>query len=271
MELTLESGPAREVRTRAELERALADVGGEGNGFAVLGKAPEVYLQTAAIGPARFVVEYRDGSEASHFRSKRTDLSHDEVVALFGYYLDGSSEWRDSLEWTPAFAASGKSGASGRGRTIVAVAFGLMGLALVVLGLRFASATRAFIDRSARASGTVVELARSREGGSYFPVVRFETPDGRTVTFRNRTGGDPPSHRVGETVPVLYDRAQPERAAIDTPSSLWLGPVLVGGLGVIFCAVAAGALLLAARNRRAAAPRAPGSPAPRSDRGLVRR
>jgi hypothetical protein len=41
----------------------------------------------------------------------------------------------------------------------------------------------------------------------FFPSVRFQTPDGRTVEFQNKIGTNAPP-RVGDEVTVFYDPAR---------------------------------------------------------------
>jgi hypothetical protein len=69
-----------------------------------------------------------------------------------------------------------------------------------------------------RTSGIVVdhEYRRDRDGDPVpYPLVRFQTPDGRFVTAGTDFGGSlVPA--VGDRVDVLYDPARPEEAHIDS-------------------------------------------------------
>ncbi len=56
-----------------------------------------------------------------------------------------------------------------------------------------------------------------------FPVVRFQTQDGKTVEFESGLGTNIPP-RVGEEVTVIYDPSRPQEAKVTVGSTLWLRP-----------------------------------------------
>ena len=62
---------------------------------------------------------------------------------------------------------------------------------------------------SSRSTHHVEDLS----GRVFFPSVRFQTADGRTVEFENKLGTNAPP-RVGERVTVLYDPERPEEAKV---------------------------------------------------------
>jgi hypothetical protein len=87
----------------------------------------------------------------------------------------------------------------------------LIALGLFGGGVYFAAFQAELLLHGERAAGVVVELERgtsstTRGGGApgWFPIVTFETADGRTMRFRHRTGGNPPDYRKGDRVPVIY-------------------------------------------------------------------
>ena len=98
----------------------------------------------------------------------------------------------------------------------------LIGLLAVVLvgfaihqGLRIARLEAAGL----RAPGVVVRLEEeySSSGGGhydYFAVVRFRTDKNASVEFKDDIGSNPPSHRAGDKVTVLYLADNPQRDAI---------------------------------------------------------
>jgi hypothetical protein len=61
------------------------------------------------------------------------------------------------------------------------------------------------------ATGTVVGLRRrgGDPGPSWFPVVRFQLPDGRTVEAESTWGSRPARVREGDSIELLYDPADP--------------------------------------------------------------
>ena len=77
----------------------------------------------------------------------------------------------------------------------------------------------------------------------YFPSVRFQTADGRTIEFQNKTGTNAPP-RVGDEVAVLYDPAWPEEAEVALGSMFRFGPKALLVVGGIFLAAMAFFFLL---------------------------
>lgn len=124
---------------------------------------------------------------------------------------------------------------------VILVALGLFGG-----GVYFATYRLDLLMHGERAEGVVVELERgtsstTRGGGSpgWFPVVAFQTADGRTARFRHRTGTNPPRYEKGERVSVVYMPEMPEKALIDEPLLNWLLPalLLMIGAGLSFVSV----------------------------------
>lgn len=67
MELILNGDTLTEPVTDELISRSVSSLTGEGDSFAILAKAPEVYMQTSG-GPSQgFVLEYRNGSEDEHY------------------------------------------------------------------------------------------------------------------------------------------------------------------------------------------------------------
>jgi hypothetical protein len=100
-----------------------------------------------------------------------------------------------------------------------------------------------------RAQGQVVRMnSESRSGSSgytYYPVVRFRTAANATVEFKDSVGSNPPTHRAGDKVTVLYLAGDPQRQAIIDRSFVlnWAIP------GVVFL-FAAGLAMLCVTLRR---------------------
>jgi Protein of unknown function (DUF3592) len=57
-----------------------------------------------------------------------------------------------------------------------------------------------------RAQGEVVRLKEEHNNGhyDYFAIVRYRAANNMTVQFKDELGSNPPSHRVGDKVTVLY-------------------------------------------------------------------
>ncbi|MEV0385848.1 DUF3592 domain-containing protein [Nonomuraea sp. NPDC050643] len=152
---------------------------------------------------------------------------------------------------------------NGRLFTIVGGIFGLIGLVLLCVGIALAASTASFLGSAERTDGTVVSLiarttttrgsdGHARSGTSYYPTVEFAV-GGRRYTFVSSTGGNPPSHKEGESVPVAYDPDDPSDARIASFGSAFLAPLIVGGLGAVFTPIGA---VLFVKGRRIARLRA---------------
>lgn len=134
-------------------------------------------------------------------------------------------------------------------RLIVGSVFAPVGLILLGVAVALFVSSAAFAKTADRTEGTVVDLAY-RNGAAY-PFVTYVSPsDRREYTFGESTGAWPPAYAVGERVPVLYDPARPGDARIDSWANRLLGPLICGGLGIVFASV--GALLLLLERRRSA-------------------
>lgn len=107
---------------------------------------------------------------------------------------------------------------------------GAFGLAAVFTWLR----TRRFVEESVKTYGEVVELRECHgDGITYAPVVRFSGPDGRPVVFEESVSSNPPAHRVGERVKILYRRADPTRARVASTVNLYLLTLIFGAVGAL--------------------------------------
>ncbi|MGA4844567.1 DUF3592 domain-containing protein [Streptomyces sp. G45] len=144
--------------------------------------------------------------------------------------------------------------------------FGMLAVGAVslVVGLVLAGISVSFLVDAERAQGTVVALEWRSSGGdsdggtsrrtrgddepTAYPVVEFRTEDGTPTRFRDSTGSNPAAYEVGERVEVLYRADSPEDARIKGFLSLWLGPLILGGIGLVFTGIGAG--LAWARRRR---------------------
>ncbi|MCX4734334.1 DUF3592 domain-containing protein [Streptomyces sp. NBC_01363] len=130
------------------------------------------------------------------------------------------------------------------------------GTLFLVVGLILAGVSASFLTDAERAPGTVVALERRNDhnGASRkkresdrpvaYPVVEFTSADGTPRTFRSSTGSNPPSYEQGERVEVLYRSDSPEDARINGFASLWLLPLLFGGIGLVIAGIGTGIALV---------------------------
>jgi hypothetical protein len=131
---------------------------------------------------------------------------------------------------------------------IIKYVFTLVGIGMLAGTIFFYQRTRSFVDGVETAEGTVVELNRS--SSTYRPVVRFRDRRGEEIEFMSSTGSNPPSYSRGERVEVLYLPSRPDQAQINGFFSLWLGPLILGFLGVVFLLIGGGIMFLAGKGGR---------------------
>lgn len=126
--------------------------------------------------------------------------------------------------------------------------FGFFGLAaiLFVVGIGSAVSTGVFLSEAAEATGRVVEFRRVQSaapltdpesGIVYYPVITFETREGREVTFEADQGRLQRTYSVGETVAVLYPVEEPEGARVRDLFGLWGRALVLGGTGLLFALI----------------------------------
>lgn len=133
---------------------------------------------------------------------------------------------------------------------------GLVGIFLFLLGSLFAGIggysglqTRKKITSFATTTGVVTEVIsyRGKDGTLYKPVVSFSTATGETL-FSPNVGSNPASHSKGDSVEVYYDPTGVQEPLLNHWSSIWLFPVLFGGLGA--AAATAGGFLTYAQLKK---------------------
>jgi hypothetical protein len=112
----------------------------------------------------------------------------------------------------------------------------LGGMALIFGGVSFVTYNNShtLVTTGATASGTVTDLIYLRgtgrsSSGVYYPIVRFRTPEGKTIEDRATSGSAPPSYKVGDTVRLYFDPKKPaETWVIDSWFDLYLLPAIFG-------------------------------------------
>jgi len=122
-----------------------------------------------------------------------------------------------------------------------------VGLLMLVIAIFLWNNTRGFLAHAQEGQGTVIELieVRDSDGGSstWKPRVKYAAPSGEEIIFNASFSANPAPYQVGEVVPVLFVPQDPHEARIKGYSSLWLGPTILSGLGVIFAAIGGGIVL----------------------------
>ena len=115
--------------------------------------------------------------------------------------------------------------------------FGLVGIGMLVGGIFFFISTKQFVRTALRTQGTVVDLIlRKNEDGryTYAPKVTFTANNGDQYTFVSGASANPPAFDRGEIIEVLYLAENPQGAKINTLSTLYSLPLIMGGMGLVF-------------------------------------
>lgn len=139
---------------------------------------------------------------------------------------------------------------------IISGVFSTVGVGMLVGSFFIFSNTSRFIAGATETGGKVIALDRSRSSSSsgssttYRPVVEFTTATGKQIEFTSSVGSSPPSHRVGETVTVLYNPADPYSARIKSFFQLWFGFLIVFLLGLVFAAIGLTMIFLRRRGQK---------------------
>lgn len=116
-----------------------------------------------------------------------------------------------------------------------------IGFLLLIGAVYSVWSTQTWLSRTAEVEGTVIEMVRSRDrddtSDMFSPKVRFETVEGRRIEFQSNWRTNPPAYRKNQTVTVVYDRDEPQSAAIRGFLSLWMLPMILTFIGSIFFAI----------------------------------
>ena len=124
----------------------------------------------------------------------------------------------------------------------VCLTLGVLAVVWAVLAFR---SQRRFLGKAAlRAKGVVQSLTAEHLERTtfYFPVIRFTTAAGVTVTATSKTSKSR-GYPIGKTITVLYDPNDPKNLEIDTFWSRWVVVTAAIFFAVVLFSVGTGALL----------------------------
>ena len=135
---------------------------------------------------------------------------------------------------------------------IIGLSFLGAGAVLLLITVLIVKRIRRFLATAVEVPGTVLgheeRRFRSSTGGmtvAYHPIITFTTVTGRQMQYTDNAGSKPPSHAVGQSVPVRYDPADETDARIGTTGSTWLAPIITGSIGVALAVPGAVVLVVA--------------------------
>ncbi len=127
------------------------------------------------------------------------------------------------------------------GLIFVGLVFLVIGTAVLIAGIAAVVKQKRKSAQGTPATGTVVNLVKKPfspgSAGVYCPVVQFFTNTGQQTQFESDFGTMPASHRVGQTVAVRYDPANPQTAEVDSATANWFVPGCTIVMGVVFLAM----------------------------------
>ena len=116
--------------------------------------------------------------------------------------------------------------------------FALLGVILTAIGAVLFRRTKTFVDRADRSAGRYVSsvgrVTASGDATATYPVVEFETADGRSVRFEARAAVILASRKIGKPVEVLYDPADPQQAIVNDWMEIWAPALIFAAVGIIF-------------------------------------
>lgn len=134
----------------------------------------------------------------------------------------------------------------------LALFLALMGMLLGTISLTTYLHSQSLLAEGGTTTGTVTKLESSAKG-AYYPVVRFKTDKGEEFEERGKVGSSPPEHRQGETVSVIYNKANPKDWCVNSWLNLYFLPTLFGAFSaaLLFAALVVGAYSrLSVMNRK---------------------
>ena len=121
---------------------------------------------------------------------------------------------------------------------IMGTCFGLAAFGLVGGAVWTYFSQRNKMEGRVATVGTVVELTMqaTTRGSIFCPVVEFTTLTGEKIRFTSDFGSRPAGHKIGQSVNVRYEAADPQKAEIESIMNLWLVPLILVFMGAVaFC------------------------------------
>ena len=138
------------------------------------------------------------------------------------------------------------------GVLFVAAGLFLIGTAAIARN-SIAQEMRAFLPAAGEVIGSAPVRSSRNNSTTYAAEVRFVAQDGKSYNFRESVSSNPPSHKIGDMVNVLYDPGNPSKARVDDFVNTWLFPLLLGGMGLLFALIGGSIVLSGIRAGIAAA------------------
>lgn len=109
------------------------------------------------------------------------------------------------------------------------------------------------LKKGGTASGTVVSLQSSAKG-AYYPIIRFQPEGGEAIEERGKVGSSPPEFKVGDTVPIVYDKSNPKKWNINSWLNLYFLPTMFFGFGTALAFASLITLIFDVKRKRPSGP-----------------
>jgi Protein of unknown function (DUF3592) len=135
---------------------------------------------------------------------------------------------------------------------VVLIVLVLAGVASLVFGAKVLVDSQRFMAKANTATAKVVAVdrvvERVRRGSGdnayyenvpyYYPVVQFVTAREQVMRLRANEGSENHSaYRVGDSIRILYDPANPGHARVDTAASRWGAGIILIFMGLMFVVI----------------------------------
>jgi hypothetical protein len=120
--------------------------------------------------------------------------------------------------------------------SLVGIIFFLIGLGVSVSGIFSIFKVRRQVAESVKTTGTVIGFGKKmgKSGYIYCPHAAFTDTQGRKIQFESEVGSQPPAYVIGQQVQIIYEKNNPQKAEIDSFTSLWFVPGCTSVFGLVF-------------------------------------
>lgn len=123
----------------------------------------------------------------------------------------------------------------------------MFGITLIGFATVLAYETYRFLAKAVEVPGEVIRLEQrghlehrkknpSRTVVCFYPVIKYQGPDGKSQTLYNGSGSYPPRFYQGQRVIVLVDPGDPDyplSARIKSVPESWMFPMVLGSIGIM--------------------------------------
>jgi hypothetical protein len=195
---------------------------------------------------------------ADHFSGRRNSIRQMATISgvravktkdgkhRIGYEAEGRGGSRPSGEDEDDEQKTGIAG------FLFAGIFVIVSLVFIVLGFYLITDYLSLRKSGLQTKGEIVRYESSYSsdsGTSYHPVVSYKDNTGRTYQQESNFGSSSKPYKIGESVPVIYDPADPERFAMGSFWRNMLFPLAAMAMGGIFLAVICGLFMVRGKKK----------------------